>query len=159
MFDLLLQPTLKVAKQMAAEGTGIFKPLYWVFGKFMELLLSVMNNEYFVAIIVFTVITRLVLLPLNIHQQKSTAKNARLQPKIQKIQKKYPDPKDRMKVNEETQELYSREGHNPMSMGCGPMIFQMIFLMGIVGVIYYPCLTFWESAFRTARLNKLSPNI
>lgn len=43
-----------------------------------------------------------------------------------------------MKVNEETQELYSREGHNPMSMGCGPMIFQMIFLMGIVGVIYYP---------------------
>lgn len=64
-----------------------------------------------------------------------------------------------MKVNEETQELYSREGHNPMSMGCGPMIFQMIFLMGIVGVIYYPCLTFWESAFRTARLNKLSPNI
>ena len=49
MFDLLLQPTLKVAKQMAAEGTGIFKPLYWVFGKFMELLLSVMNNEYFVA--------------------------------------------------------------------------------------------------------------
>lgn len=138
MFDLLLQPTLKIAKQMAAEGTGIFKPLYWVFGKFMELLLSVMNNEYFVAIIVFTVITRLVLLPLNIHQQKSTAKNARLQPKIQKIQKKYPDPKDRMKVNEETQELYSREGHNPMSMGCGPMIFQMIFLMGIVGVIYYP---------------------
>ena len=60
MFDLLLQPTLKVAKQMATEGTGIFKPLYWVFGKFMELLLSVMNNEYFVAIIVFTVITRLV---------------------------------------------------------------------------------------------------
>lgn len=97
-----------------------------------------MNNEYFIAIIVFTVLTRLVLLPLNIRQQKSTAKNTRLQPKIQKIQKKYPDPKDRMKVNQETQDLYAREGHNPMSMGCGPMVFQMIFLMGIVGVIYYP---------------------
>lgn len=138
MFDLLLHPAPIIAKQMAAEGTGIFKPLYWVFGKFMELLLSVMNNEYFVAIIVFTVLTRLVLLPLNIRQQRSTAKNARLQPKIQKIQKKYPDPKDRMKVQEETQALYAREGHNPMSMGCGPMAFQMIFLMGIVGVIYYP---------------------
>lgn len=87
MFDLLLQPTLKIAKQMAAEGTGIFKPLYWVFGKFMELLLSVMNNEYFVAIIVFTVITRLVLLPLNIHQQKSTAKTQDCSRKFKKFKK------------------------------------------------------------------------
>lgn len=87
MFDLLLQPTLKIAKQMAAEGTGIFKPLYWVFGKFMELLLSVMNNEYFVAIIVFTVITRLVLLPLNIHQQKAQPKTQDCSRKFKKFKK------------------------------------------------------------------------
>lgn len=36
------------------------------------------------------------------------------------------------------QDLYAREGHNPMQMGCGPMIFQLVFLMGIVGIIYYP---------------------
>ena len=88
MFDLLLQPTLKVAKQMAAEGTGIFKPLYWVFGKFMELLLSVMNNEYFVAIIVFTVITRLVLLPLNIHQQKKHCQKRKIAAENSKNSKK-----------------------------------------------------------------------
>ena len=66
------------------------------------------------------------------------ARTTRLQPKIQKIQKKYPDPKDRNKLNQEMQDLYAREGHNPMQMGCGPMLFQMVFLMGIIGIIYYP---------------------
>ena len=42
-----------------------------------------------IAIVLFTVLTRLVLLPINVHQQKTTSKSARLQPKIQKIQKKY----------------------------------------------------------------------
>lgn len=123
---------------MSAEGTPIFKPLYWLFGVCMEFLLSVLNNQYFVAIIIFTVLTRIVLLPANLHQQKATAKTARLTPKIQKIQKKYPDPKDRNKLNQEMNDLYAREGHNPMQMGCGPLIFQLVFLMGIVGIIYYP---------------------
>ncbi len=134
MIDLLVNP---VAAAMS-QGGGFLAPLYWVFGKCMAFLLTILNNEYFVAIIIFTVVTRLILLPVNIRQQKTVAKTARLQPKIQKIQKKYPDPKDRMKLNEEMQELYAREGHNPMQMGCGPMMFQMIFLMGIIGIIYYP---------------------
>lgn len=107
----------------------------------MEGLLFVFNDKYFIALIVFTVLTRLVLFPFNLHQQKTMAKTTRLQPKIQKIQKKYAntnDPRDRQKMNEEMQDLYAREGHNPMNMGCGPMLFQMIFLMGIIGIIYYP---------------------
>ena len=126
---------------------GFLSPLYWLFGVCMNFLLSLFGNQYFVAIVVFTVITRLVLLPLNVRQQRTMSKSARLQPKIQKIQKKY-DPKNvadarerqkvQMKLNEETQALYAREGHNPMQMGCGTMVFQMLFLMGIVGIIYYP---------------------
>ena len=135
MFDFTANA---VQMAMSAEGTPIFKPLYWLFGVCMEFLLSVLNNQYFVAIIIFTVLTRLVLLPANLHQQKATAKTARLTPKIQKIQKKYPDPKDRNKLNQEMNDLYAREGHNPMQMGCGPLIFQLVFLMGIVGIIYYP---------------------
>ena len=135
MFDFTANAVQMV---MSAEGTPIFKPLYWLFGVCMEFLLSVLNNQYFVAIIIFTVLTRLVLLPANLHQQKATAKTARLTPKIQKIQKKYPDPKDRNKLNQEMNDLYAREGHNPMQMGCGPLIFQLVFLMGIVGIIYYP---------------------
>lgn len=120
---------------------SIFKPLYWLFGKVMEGLLMVFDNKYFIALIVFTVLTRLILFPINLRQQKNMAKTTRLQPKIQKIQKKYAnsrDPKDRQRQQEEMQELYNREGHNPMNMGCGPMIFQMVFLMGIIGIIYYP---------------------
>lgn len=135
MFDTLIN--------MAAvnNGMAIFKPLYWFFGKCMEGLLIVFDYKYFLALIVFTVATRLVLFPLNMKQQKTMAKTTRMQPKIQKIQKKYAgsnDPRDRQKMNEEMQELYAREGHNPMNMGCGPMLFQMVFLMGIIGIIYYP---------------------
>lgn len=135
MFDFTANA---VTMAMSAEGTVIFKPLYWLFGVCMDFLLSVLSNQYFVAIIIFTVVTRLILLPVNLHQQKATAKMARLTPKIQKLQKKYPDPKDRRRLNEETNELYAREGHNPGQMGCGPLIFQLVFLMGIVGIIYYP---------------------
>lgn len=133
--------------KMATTSGGPFMPLYWLFGKCMYFLLEILSNEYFLAIILFTVLTRVVLLPINIRQQKTTSKSARIQPKIQKIQKKYnvqgiTDARERQKMsakmNEEMQELYAREGHNPMQMGCGPMLFQMIFLMGIVGIIYYP---------------------
>lgn len=126
------------ASSTVSNGIGFFKPLYWLFGECMSFLLDLLGNQYFLALVIFTVITRLLLLPLNVKQQKTMARTTRLQPKIQKIQKKYPDPKDRDKLNQEMQELYSREGHNPMQMGCGPMLFQMVFLMGIIGIIYYP---------------------
>ncbi len=130
-----------------SNGIGLFKPLYWLFGKCMEGLLMLFNNQYFIALIVFTILTRVLMLPLNLKQQKTMAQTSRIQPKIQKIQNKYKikeitDPVERQKASqkmqEEMQELYAREGHNPMNMGCGPMIFQMIFLMGIIGIIYYP---------------------
>ncbi len=124
-----------------SNGMGILKPLYLFFGKCMEGLLFVCGNKYFIALTIFTILTRLVLFPFNLRQQKSMAKTTRLQPKIQKIQKKYSntnDPRDRQKMNEEMQALYAREGHNPMNMGCGTMMFQMIFLMGVIGIIYYP---------------------
>lgn len=121
-----------------SNGIALFKPLYWLFGKCMSFLLELLGNQYFLAIVIFTFVTRLLLLPLNVKQQKTMAKSTRLQPKIQKIQKKYPDPKDRAKLNQEMQDLYAREGHNPMQMGCGPLLFQMVFLMGIIGIIYYP---------------------
>lgn len=137
---------LLAANNVVSNGIGIFKPLYWLFGKCMEILMDLLGNQYFLAIVIFTIVTRLILLPLNVKQQKTMAKTTRLQPKIQKIQKKYAysgnDPKERqkmqMKMNEEMQNLYNREGHNPMQMGCGPMLFQMVFLMGIIGIIYYP---------------------
>lgn len=130
--------TILLASSAISNGVGIFKPLYWLFGVCMNFLLDVLGNKYFLAIIIFTIVTRILLLPFNVKQQKTMARTTRLQPKIQKIQKKYPDPRDRDKLNQEMQDLYAREGHNPMQMGCGTMVFQMVFLMGIIGIIYYP---------------------
>ena len=130
--------TILLASSAISNGVGIFKPLYWLFGICMNFLLDVLGNQYFLAIIIFTIVTRILLLPFNVRQQKTMARTTRLQPKIQKIQKKYPDPRDRDKLNQEMQDLYAREGHNPMQMGCGTMAFQMVFLMGIIGIIYYP---------------------
>ncbi|MGN1328332.1 MAG: YidC/Oxa1 family membrane protein insertase [Eubacterium sp.] len=130
--------TILLASSAVSNGIGIFKPLYWLFGICMNFLMDVLGNQYFLAIVIFTVVTRLLLLPFNVRQQKTMARTTRLQPKIQKIQKKYPDPRDRDKLNQEMQDLYAREGHNPMQMGCGTMMFQMVFLMGIIGIIYYP---------------------
>lgn len=130
--------TILLASSAMSNGVGIFKPLYWLFGVCMNFLLDVLGNQYFLAIVIFTIVTRLLLLPFNVKQQKTMARTTRLQPKIQKIQKKYPDPRDRDKLNQEMQDLYAREGHNPMQMGCGTMAFQMVFLMGIIGIIYYP---------------------
>lgn len=130
--------SILLVSNAVSNGIAVFKPLYWLFGKCMSILLELLGNQYFLAIVIFTIVTRLLLLPLNIKQQKTMARTTRLQPKIQKIQNKYPDPKDRNKLNQEMQDLYAREGHNPMQMGCGPMLFQMVFLMGIIGIIYYP---------------------
>lgn len=127
-----------------------FKPLYVLFGWCMSFLMDLLSNEYFLAITLFVIFTRLILIPFNMKQQKTTAKTSRIQPKISKIQKKYANTgnlsqkqvaDNRAKMNEETQALYARENHNPMNMGCGPMIFQMVFLFGIIGIIYQP-LTF-----------------
>ena len=73
-----------MAANAVSNGMAVFKPLYWLFGKCMEFLLDVLNNQYFIALIIFTVVTRLLLLPLNVKQQKSMAATTRLQPKIQK---------------------------------------------------------------------------
>ncbi len=138
---------ITLAARGVSSGIAIFRPLYWLFGKCMEGLLIAFNGHYFIALIIFTILTRAVLFPINLRQQRTMAKTNRIQPKIQKIQKKYnvnsiQDPRQKQKANQqmqqEMQELYAREGHNPMNMGCGPMAFQMVFLMGIIGIIYYP---------------------
>jgi len=74
--------------------------------------------------------------PSSVSQQKGAAKTQRLQPKLRKIQEKYKG--DNRKIQEETQALYQREGHNPMNAGCAPMLVQMPIIFGLIGVIYNP---------------------
>lgn len=105
------------------------------FGFVLKLIFDAVNN-YGVALILFTLFARLLMLPTSIQQQKGTAKTQRLQPKLRKIQEKYKG--NNAKIQEETQALYQREGHNPMNAGCLPMLIQMPIIFGLIGVIYNP---------------------
>ncbi len=109
--------------------------LYTPFGFIFRIFYDLVNN-YGLALFLFTLLFRLILLPSSISQQKGQAKQMRLQPKIKKIQEKYRG--NQAKMNEEMQALYSREGYNPMSAGCLPMLIQLPVIFGLLGVIYYP---------------------
>jgi YidC/Oxa1 family membrane protein insertase len=105
------------------------------FGFVLKLIFDAVNN-YGIALVLFTLFARLLMFPSSIHQQKGTAKTQRLQPKLRKIQEKYKG--DNKKIQEETQALYQREGHNPMNAGCLPLLIQMPIIFGLIGVIYNP---------------------
>ena len=92
-------------------------------------------HNYFLAIFLFTLVVRLLMFPLNIKSQKSAADRARLAPRLERIQKKYAN--DRQKLAEKQQALYEKEGVS-MTGGCLPMIVQMIVLFSVIAVIYKP---------------------
>ena len=107
----------------------------WPLGFLMLGCYYVTGNYYALAIALFTVVTKLALLPLSIKQQKEQAKMAIFQPKLKRIQEKYGNNKER--YNEELQKLYTEEGYNPMS-GCLPSLIQFPILFGVIDVVYKP---------------------
>ena len=84
-----------------------------------------------VAIIILTIILKILLFPLNKKSAVGTLKMQELQPKMQEIQSKYKD--NPQKLNEETAKLYQQAGYNPVS-GCLPMVFQMVILFALYNV-------------------------
>jgi YidC/Oxa1 family membrane protein insertase len=97
------------------------------------------SASYFVAIALFALVFKVILLPTAIKQQKSTARQARLQPKIRRIQERYKGDKNaQQKIQEEQQALYQREGFNPMNQGCAPLLIQFPIIIGLYGAVYSP---------------------
>ena len=92
-------------------------------------------GNFGVAIIIFTVLIRLALIPLTVKQQKSMAHMQKIQPLLNDINKKYQN--DKTKLNEETMKLYKEHNVNPMG-GCLPLLIQMPILIAIYGVIQNP---------------------
>ena len=83
------------------------------FGYLLSWLYQLTTN-YGVALIIFAIILKLILLPATAKSKKSTMKLSRLQPRLQALQKKYAN--DQQKLNEATQALYREEG---VGMGAG----------------------------------------
>lgn len=110
-----------------------------MFGYLLQILYIIVNN-YGLAIILFTVIIKLLLLPLSIKQQRTMKKSAELQEKVKVIQFKYKS--DPEKMNQEMMNLYKNEKMSPFS-GCLTAIIQMILLLSIFYLVRSP-LTFME---------------
>jgi YidC/Oxa1 family membrane protein insertase len=94
--------------------------MIWVI-RFLDLLYRATGN-YGWAIILFTILTRVLLYPLMGKQMHSMARLQRLQPKMKRIQARFKD--DKALLQQRLMELYKKEGINPMS-GCLPMLVQL----------------------------------
>ena len=105
-----------------------------IFGYLLELLYNLVNN-YGVAIILFTLVIKLILLPLSVKQQKTLKKSAKIQEKMKVIQFKYKNNPEKM--NQELMELYKNEKMSPFS-GCLTAIIQIILLLSIFYLVRSP---------------------
>ena len=88
--------------------------------------------NYGVAIILLTVVIKIVLFPLTRKSFDSTIKMQALSPKIQEIREKYKD--NPQKMNQETQALYKKEGVSPLG-GCLPLLLQMPIFIALYGLL------------------------
>ena len=114
--------------------TGLFGFLGGIFGWVLYGAYWLVHN-YGLAILIFTIFTKLIFFPTTIKQQKSMAKNARLSGQMQALREKYGN--NREKLNEETQKLYEKEGTSPYS-GCLTSILPMFLLLGVFYAVAYP---------------------
>jgi len=85
-----------------------------------------------IAIILLTIVVRILLLPLSIKQTKSMREMQVVAPEVKKIQQKYKN--DRQKLNEETMKLYKEHGVNPFG-GCLPLLMQMPLFIALYQVV------------------------
>ena len=105
-----------------------------LFGYLLNALYELFNN-YGIAIIVFSVILRIILIPITIKQQKTMKKSAELQEEMKEISKKYKNNPE--KLNQETIELYKREKMSPFS-GCLSSIVQIIIILSVFWLVSQP---------------------
>jgi YidC/Oxa1 family membrane protein insertase len=112
----------------------IWQGLLNAIGAVLAAIYDVIPN-YGVAIIILTLLFRLLLLPLGIKQIKSMQAMQAIQPRIKEIQKKYKGNKE--KIQSETMKVYQEAGVNPLG-GCLPVLLQFPFLIAMYGVIRAP---------------------
>lgn len=141
MFGLVFLLTACGTEPVSTSSTGLWdRYIVYYFGQAIKWLSF--NKSYGIGIIIFTLIIRIILMPLMQYQTKSMRKTQELQPKLKELQQKYAskDAETTRKLQEEQQRLYSEHGVNPIS-GCLPLLVQMPIMMAL-----------WQSISRTPEL-------
>ncbi len=114
---------------------GIFDIINVPLGYLFKGIYFIVGNNYGWALVLFTIVTKLLLTPLMVKQQKSTMKMQKVQPKLSELQKKYQYDKD--KLNQETLKLYKENDISPMG-GCLPLLIQFPVLISLYSIIRSP---------------------
>ena len=122
--------------------------MFQFFANIFGYVLNFINNfvgNYGLAIILFTVLIKIIMLPLSVKQQRTMKKSAKLQEQIKVLQFKYKN--DPEKLNREMMDLYKKENMSPFS-GCLSTIVQFILLISIFYMVRCP-LTYMERIDKT----------
>lgn len=106
-----------------------------IFGYVLNWLYMAVNENYGVAIILFSIILRIALLPITYKQQIAMKKNVKIQEEMKKIQIKYKNNPELL--NKETMELYKREKMSPFS-GCLSSIIQILLILSVFWLVSQP---------------------
>jgi YidC/Oxa1 family membrane protein insertase len=123
-YDELRIPNVKLEKVVSF---GLIRPLGIAFYYVLQFLHGLVGN-YGLAIIIFSILIKVVLYPLTRKSFQSMRKMQALQPKISALREKYKD--EPQKLNQETMKLYKQHGVNPMG-GCLPLLLQMPVLFAL----------------------------
>ena len=131
--------------------TGFLKPIAWLLGQIFNGLFNLIYNiaEWFtdkpyhapiigISVNLFTIIVRLILLPMTIKQQKFSKLSGLMNPELQEIQAKYKDKRDQvsmMNMQAETKAVYEKYGTSPTG-GCLTMLIQLPIMFALYRVIY-----------------------
>ena len=114
--------------------------LHWI-GLGFEWLINVPGfGSFILGTVYFAIALEILMIPLGIHQQKNSRKQAKLRPREMAIRNKYTGRNDQatqQKVNQEIQELYTKEGYSPMA-GCLPLLITLPFLMFLYYIVIDP---------------------
>ncbi len=122
--------------------SGILRPFAFILGLILNGIYEVMSligiHNLAICIILFTIVTRMLMLPLTIKQQKFTKLSALMNPELQAIQEKYRNKKDeasQRRFQEETSEVYRKYGASPLG-GCLPLLITLPIMFALYRVIY-----------------------
>ncbi len=113
--------------------------IYKIFGTILGFFEEI-TGHYLLALLIFALLVKLLMLPFGIKQQKNSIKQAKVRPKEMAIRGKYKgrtDQPTQQKMQQEVMELYQQEGYNPMS-GCLPLLIQMPILLILYNVVINP---------------------
>lgn len=114
-----------------SQISGVWEAILWAIAWLVEKFYFV-AMDWGLAIILFTIVFRLLLMPLMLSQTRSSFQMQKVQPKLKEIQAKFSD--DPVRMNEETQRLYAEAKFNPLA-SCVPMLIQMPIFIALFQVL------------------------